>query len=1215
MVIHFTKKTLSLLSLFIISLTIGLVCSYFYDQSPETLININRFRTELSKKETEADKGLNLISDLVDSNSIDSLYGYKFNKEDLSFYLYDDSNLLFWSDNHLDIDELNPKAVDSTFFVQLPNAYCVAKTIVCDDLLAMAIIRIKNDYPYENDQLSNLFSVDLHCDKSVSLCIGSSTDEFAVFDQQSQYLFSLQAPQEPVHNKYWGWVGMVAFFISMLILLFIYVRFNLFLKTKKLSVSQFGTISLLVFTIIALSLYFNYPGLLYWNKLFTPFQYASNKFLSTLNHLTFVTLFFMSFSYLFHFQLKLPEKFNHALSIIFQLGFSIYFILLYFVVASLVFNSNVDINIIRFSEFSFVSIWFHLLMLIWGLGLSLLFVKTHRWLQATGKLRQSYIADFLFIILSSLFYFSMWPQQAQSFALSYLFVYIILLAAYFLQHKKLGKLSSALFVFGFSLFFISNSVYLKQQKTQEKYKILAQNIMINGNTENDTMADFLLEELDKQLSEDEILNEIMLHPDSILIASDYLKSTYLRGFWNKYDMRMNIVQSRSELDYQYKDFIDEAGLKLKDTHFYSFPASYNDISYLGIFPLSHSIADSMYYYIEFHQRKNFKSFSFPNLLINTQLDLHNKADIQTARYQNSELAFESYGLNLPPNNNWINRSEDGFYVMQQMGKTYYIYQTDPDNQVLITEKYSESTTLYFLYFVYTILIFYLIVWLLMRIHSLSHRKKDHRIGLTAKYQYSFIGLLIFSFIAIFYVSVNYIQNKYKDEQIVQLENKKNYIQNALQERYYWNELLTSENSYNLNFDLQELSIIYQTDIHVYDNNGVLLASSQPFIFNKSLISRQMSPKAYFSVFSTLNQNECIGDLKHLTGYTQFFNGDFLQLGFIAVPQFLSQEEIRSEIQDFLSVIIHIYLIIIILAIILSVVIGRQLSAPLKEIENKLKEMRFGHRNKKIDYAFNDEIGQLVMQYNRTVDELDRSAKLLAQSEREHAWKTMARQIAHEINNPLTPMKLTIQQLQRTKNAGDERFDDYFRKSTITLIEQIDNLSRIAVTFSNFARMPEANFVKVDIAAKLYSVFQLFANNHRLIAITYSGNEADIFVKADSEQLTQVFNNLLKNAIQSIPSGRRGQVQIRISNTVNKVMIEIIDNGTGIPDDLIDKLFTPNFTTKSTGMGLGLSIVKNIVEMSGGEISFRTESGVGTSFSLSFPLLPIDRIRTTLSANK
>jgi len=235
-----------------------------------------------------------------------------------------------------------------------------------------------------------------------------------------------------------------------------------------------------------------------------------------------------------------------------------------------------------------------------------------------------------------------------------------------------------------------------------------------------------------------------------------------------------------------------------------------------------------------------------------------------------------------------------------------------------------------------------------------------------------------------------------------------------------------------------------------------------------------------------------------------------------------------------------------------------------------------------------------------VDELEQSVKLLAKSERESAWKSMARQVAHEINNPLTPMKLSIQQLRRTKKMNDERFDDYFEKSTAMLVEQIDNLSRIAGTFSNFARMPEANFEKVDVASKLYSVVLLFMNNFDHIQIDYIGEEKEVFVYADQEQLVQVFNNLLKNAIQAIPDERDGEIHVDLHENKDEVIIEITDNGVGIDTDIQDKLYVPNFTTKSTGMGLGLAIAKNIIELSGGTISFTTSLNESTTFILKLP---------------
>ena len=450
------------------------------------------------------------------------------------------------------------------------------------------------------------------------------------------------------------------------------------------------------------------------------------------------------------------------------------------------------------------------------------------------------------------------------------------------------------------------------------------------------------------------------------------------------------------------------------------------------------------------------------------------------------------------------------------------------------------------------------------------------------------------------MSYGYTLNKYKQKQFTDIGLKKSYIQNALQQEYYWNQKLDSAVTSKLNFDLQDLSYTYQTDINVYDNFRNLIGTSQPELFSKKLISNLMSPKPYFSNNPDIDQYEHIGKLEYLATYTDFYNGEFLPIGYISIPQFLSRDEYNADVEGFLVVIAHISLIIIILFILISILIGRQLTAPLTMIENRLKDIRLGKENKKIDYKGNDEIGQLVAQYNRTVDELERSAQLLASSERESAWKLMARQVAHEINNPLTPMKLTIQQLQRSKTQNDERFDAYFEKSTATLIEQIENLSQIAGTFSNFARLPEPKLEKVDVAREAYMVAQLFSRNNDNVTVKFIGDEKNIFAVTDDKQIVQVFNNLMKNAFQAIPSGEKGEIKVSVAHSDKIVTIDIKDNGAGIPENIKDKLFTPNFTTKSTGMGLGLAISRNIIRASGGDITFESEQGKGTVFQVRLP---------------
>jgi nitrogen fixation/metabolism regulation signal transduction histidine kinase len=226
---------------------------------------------------------------------------------------------------------------------------------------------------------------------------------------------------------------------------------------------------------------------------------------------------------------------------------------------------------------------------------------------------------------------------------------------------------------------------------------------------------------------------------------------------------------------------------------------------------------------------------------------------------------------------------------------------------------------------------------------------------------------------------------------------------------------------------------------------------------------------------------------------------------------------------------------------------------------------------------------------------------LAKSERELAWREMAKQIAHEIKNPLTPMRLSIQHLQRSINDKKENWEEQFDRLSKMLIEQIDDLSAIATEFSNFAKMPAAQNEKLDLVKKLYDTCKLFENTENLsIRLDVNGLE-NLFVYADREQLSRVFINLLKNATQSIPDSRKGLLLVSLEMDNSLATIKFHDNGKGIPEEIRDKLFQPNFTTKSGGMGMGLAIVESILKNAGGKIYYETELNKGSVFIVELPI--------------
>ena len=839
--------------------------------------------------------------------------------------------------------------------------------------------------------------------------------------------------------------------------------------------------------------------------------------------------------------------------------------------------------------------------MVWGICFVFLFLKSHFQLYSKKDYFIAIKVDILTIIALYIFSSFLFPDDIKRIVISYtafLAVLYLLITIKYFRKKPFIYLTIVTFVY--TIFMTWNGIELDKEKKAAKYKVLAQNIMVNGDAGIDRFTELLLEDLDLQLKKDKTIAHTIHTASASEELNQYINDTYLRGYWNNYEMRLYVLSKGSALYDQYERIINFNSSRVFNTNFYSVPSIYHEMSIIGVYDVK-SDTDTLSYFMEFYPRKNFKSYSFPDLLISSNPDIQTRLNIAIAKYEGGHLIHSSGNFTFPEEKKCNLKNGSDFGTFENNNMVFYTYEPNKENCVIITElkESSKSDTLFNI--VYTYFTYLLLCWIILWLYLAANNQIRIKFGLAAKFQFSFIVLLLISFAGTFYVSSNFIMNKYKNEQINNLANKKRFIQKALQNTYYWTNDLSTVSTQRLNFDLQELQYTFQSDIHVYNNEGKLVGSSQPILFNKGLISNRISPEPYFAQNANMNQNEYIGELDYLTAYTDFYNGDYLQIGYIAIPQYLSQEEIRNEIKELLGVILNIYFIIFIISFLISLMINQQLSAPLILVENKLKQMQFGRKNEKIEYEVNDEIGQLVAQYNKTIDELERSAALLAQSERETAWKTMARQIAHEINNPLTPMKLTIQQMQRTHETNKEKFEEYFDRSAHTLIEQIDNLSKIAGTFSNFAKMPDAQLTEVDIAAKLHSVYQLFCNNHENVLVRYNGSIKDIHVIADPEQLVQVFNNLIKNAIQSIPEERDGEVNIGIDTSFSQVFVHITDNGTGISDEIKDKLYRPNFTTKRKGMGLGLGITKNIIEMLGGSITFETKENEGTTFTIALPL--------------
>ena len=525
--------------------------------------------------------------------------------------------------------------------------------------------------------------------------------------------------------------------------------------------------------------------------------------------------------------------------------------------------------------------------------------------------------------------------------------------------------------------------------------------------------------------------------------------------------------------------------------------------------------------------------------------------------------------------------------------------------VLASEKHDENSSRNKLLMYYGLTLALIFVLIASALYHLIRNRGVRNLNLAGRLQLILTPVMLLALASTFILSVAHIRKVFIDRQQSQLQEKANYIQKMLQNLYFWDYELNSTHHTALNVDLRDLSFEFETDIHVYDMSGQLVGSSCPQIFDLGVVSSRIAPEVYFSEEDQLVRHEQIGNVRYLAAYTEFVNGNYDKIGYIAIPSFISEEEMSADVEQFVVRLLPLYIVLLLISILVVWLVARRVSAPLKTIGTQLKNYRLGEKGQHVSYSYHDEVGDLIQHYNEMMDALAESTQRLARSEREGAWRTMARQVAHEINNPLTPMKLTLQQLQRRK--GTENFDEYFDRSTELLIEQIETLGYIAQSFSSFAKMPEVNPTEVDVAKKLYAFILLMRNNDAKVPIRYVGPEYGVNVETDAELITQVFTNIVRNALQAMESIDGGDIiivlkQVQENQRLVKDLseqhqwmeISISDNGPGIPDDVVNKVFIPNFTTKNTGAGLGLAISKNIVEGCGGKITFQT-SEKGTTF--------------------
>ncbi len=1205
----------------------GLSISSFRTNSESIHINKAKFESVINQNQNILKNNISLIKTQLKEGKQLSVIMNSFSNMETSYYVFNNNSLIGWSDASIPVAEEKDSFLTSNV-VQLKNGWFLAEKSRVDSTVFIGLFQIKQQYLYENKFLKNGFNKQFGLNINPDINKDLPNKGVAINDVNGQYLFSLIMNQASFISSVPGKFGL--FFILIAIAgTILFAGSILKIVSKKIGNFAFLISGAILFLLFFWFVKFNFLHLMSTSEIFSPVLFAYTSWFPSLASMLLLAFLLQVFSFWFYWLFKLPaiverNENNKRLTLVtFTISIAVvllYFLFINWLIIILVDNSSSLSLYSRINDFDITAIakvaTIVLLLFSFIFILEKAVSMFNSFLNIKSKVIVLAAVPSIFYLISTLLNYESLPE-------SFVFFFIITLLLVFIRYKKRTILSHEIFtwiIFLFSFYVTIILIRLYAEKERKSREVLIENLSFRLAREEDPVSETYLKGVESAIENDkkleEFLSEDEFSPDRI---REYLEKKYFVGYLSRYELQVvpcwpgsNLLIEETGETFNCYNYFDELIADIGDTvfaskHFYFLDNGNGSVTYMGVFNyFNNSPTSRVSLYIEVNSKPIFVGLGYPELLKSDKERMVFEVgdDYSYAKYVNGNIAKQFGTYEYEISSDFFERSDTQKYYIESDSESHLVY-TPEENILIVLTRSSLSLSNLIIGFSIFFIAFFLLALLSLMMLKLKNGIPFFRFSIRERIQIALISMVLVLLLVIGTSSVYYSIYQFKNKNSEILTQRLKSVLMEVEQKLGQEVDVTDKTDDYLQRLLQKFSNVFFCDINLFSLDGHLLATSRPELYINGLTGRLMSPKAFYELSTNKKtefiHEESIGALNYVSAYVVVLSDNNVPLAYLNIPYFVGSDSLRDQISSLIVAVINAYLIFILIAISFAVFVSKRITYPLSMIQSRLGKVSLSKKNEKIEYKRKDEIGELVTVYNRMVDELLESAGKLAQSERETAWREMAKQIAHEIKNPLTPMRLNVQYLRRARKDDVEDFDAYLDKVTNSLIEQIDQLSVIATEFSNFAKMPIAKRTRVDVISRLKLACDLFRKTPAIEIIEEFDASLPIWVYADPDQMVSVFNNLIKNASQSIPKNRKGILRIKVDSDDTNLKITFADNGSGMSPEVKEKIFQPSFTTKSSGMGLGLAIVKNIITNTKGNIWFTTQQGVGTTFFIELPL--------------